>query len=121
MEISKALTQVLRHAAPRLGIHMEEDGFVSMGDLLKAPRFWSQWISEADLVDVIHYNQKSHVKDELLLSLLTVEGTPEYAAHGTYYDFYERILKRGLVAGGQQGATFRTHVHLVEYLPWEGP
>ena len=36
MEISKALTQVLRHAAPRLGIHMEEDGFVSMGDLLKA-------------------------------------------------------------------------------------
>ena len=59
MEISKALTQVLRHAAPRLGIHMEEDGFVSMGDLLKAPRFWSQWISEADLVDVIHYNQKS--------------------------------------------------------------
>ena len=119
MEISKALTQVLRHAAPRLGIHMEEDGFVSMGDLLKAPRFWSQWISEADLVD--NYNRKSHVKDELLLSLLTVEGTPEYAAHGTYYDFYERILKRGLVAGGQQGATFRTHVHLVEYLPWEGP
>ena len=60
-----------------------------------------------------------HVKDELLLSLLTVEGTPEYAAHGTYYDFYESILKRGLVAGGQQGTAFRRHVHLVEYLPWE--
>ena len=30
-EISKALTQVLRHAAPRLGIEMQEDGYVDMG------------------------------------------------------------------------------------------
>ena len=36
-EISKALTQLLRHAAPRLGIHIQEDGYVDMGDLLRAP------------------------------------------------------------------------------------
>ena len=41
-EISKALTQLIRHAAPRLGIRMQEDGYVDMGDLLRAPRFWNQ-------------------------------------------------------------------------------
>ena len=41
--------------------------------------------------------------------------------HGTYYDFYESILRRGLMAGGQQGKTTRKHVHLVEYLPHHGP
>ena len=44
-EISKALTQLLRHAAPRLGIRTQEDGYVDMGDLLRAPRFWNQWIT----------------------------------------------------------------------------
>ena len=57
-EISKALTQLLRHAAPRLGIEMEEDGFVDMGAVLQAPRFWKQWISEAEAIDVIHHNPK---------------------------------------------------------------
>ena len=104
-EISKTLTQLLRHATPRLGIRMQEDGFVDMGDLLRAPRFWNQWISEAEVIDVIPIR---HVRDELVL------------AHGTYYDFYESILRRGLMAGGQQGPSFRHHVHLVEQLPWEG-
>ena len=141
-EISKALTQLLRHAAPRLGIRMQEDGYVDMGALLRAPRFWNQWITEAEVIDVIHYNQKhrfevcfqqgryqvralqghsiSHVRDELVLTRLSIEDTPEYAAHGTYYDFYESILRRGLMAGGQQGQSFRRHVHMAEQLPWEG-
>ena len=141
-EISKALTQLLRHAAPRLGIRIREDGYVDMGDLLRAPRFWNQWITEAEVIDVIHHNQKnrfevsfqsghyqvralqghsiSHVRDDLVLTQLSIEDTPEYAAHGTYYDFYESILRHGLMAGGQQGPSFRRHVHLVEQLPWEG-
>ena len=141
-EISKALTQLLRHAAPRLGIRIQEDGYVDMGDLLRAPRFWNQWITEAEVIDVIHHNQKSrfevnfqrghyqvralqghstsHVRDDLVLTPLSIEDTPEYAAHGTYYDFYESILRHGLMAGGQQGPSFRRHVHLVEQLPWEG-
>ena len=138
-EISKALTQLLRHAAPRLGIRIQEDGYVDMGDLLRAPRFWNQWITEAEVIDVIHHNQKnrfevsfqrghyqvralqghsiSHVRDDLVLTQLSIEDTPEYAAHGTYYDFYESILRHGLMAGGQQGPSFRRHVH---QLPWEG-
>ena len=44
------------------------------------------------------------------------EGTPQYAARGTYYDFYESILKRGLVAGGQQGAASRRNT-----FPGKGP
>ena len=43
-EISKGLTQILRHAAPRLNIAMGEDGFVDMG---------------AEIIDVIHHNHKS--------------------------------------------------------------
>ena len=61
-EISKALTQLLRHAAPRLGIRIQEDGYVDMGDLLRAPRFWNQWITEAEVIDVIHHNQKKPVR-----------------------------------------------------------
>ncbi|CAE7364501.1 TRPT1, partial [Symbiodinium necroappetens] len=143
MEVSKALTQVLRHTAPRIGLQMGEDGYVLMDDLLQTPCFWNQWIREEEIVDVIHYNKKSrfqvgvrdgrylvramqghsivHVRDELLLTLLSEDEAPEYAAHGTYYDFYESILKHGLVAGGQQGAAFRRHIHMVATLPWEGP
>ena len=113
-----------------------------MGDLLRAPRFWNQWITEAEVIDVIHHNQKSrfevnfqrghyqvralqghsisHVRDDLVLTQLSIEDTPDYAAHGAYYDFYESILRHGLMAGGQQGPSFRRHVHLVEQLPWEG-
>ena len=112
-------------------------------DLLRTPRFWNQWIREEEIVDVIHYNKKSrfqvgvrdgrylaramqghstvHVRDELLLTLLTEEEAQENAAHGTYYDFYESILKHGLVAGGLQGAAFRRHIHMVATLPWKGP
>ena len=141
--MSKALTQVLRHTAPRIGLQIGEDGYVLMDDLLQTPCFWNQWIREEEFVDVIHYNKKSrfqvgvrdgrylvramqghsivHVRDELLLTLLSEDEAPEYAAHGTYYDFYESILKHGLVAGGQQGAAFRRHIHMVATLPWEGP
>ena len=62
----------------------------------------------------------SHVRDDLILTALSVDDTPEYAAHGTYYDFYESILRLRIVAGGQQGQSFRRHVHMVEELPWEG-
>ena len=104
-EISKGLTQILRHTAPRLNIAMGADGFVDMGALLRAPRFWNEWVTEEEIIDVIHYNLKSrfevrpvdgtysvralqghsisHVRDDLILTKLSVADTPEYAAHGT--------------------------------------
>ena len=61
-----------------------------------------EWITEAEVIDVIHYNQKNrfevcfqqghypvralqghsirHVRDELVLTKLSIEDTPEYAA-----------------------------------------
>ena len=138
-EISKGLTQILRHAAPRLNIAMGEDGFVDMGALLRAPRFWRQWVTEEEIIDVIHHNHKSRfevrpedgsysvralqghsIRDDLILTKLSVADTPEYAAHGTFYDFYESIARHGLMAGGLQGQSFRRHVHLVQELPWQG-
>ena len=102
-EISKGL---LRYS-PRLNITMGEDGFVDMGALLRAPRFWRQWVTEEEIIDVIHHNHKSrlevrredgtdsvralqghsisHVRDDLILTKLSVADTPEYAAHGTFY------------------------------------
>ena len=72
-----------------------------------------QWITAAEVIDVVHYNHKSrfevrfknasyqvralqghsiaHVKDELVLTHLSAQEIPEYCAHGTYYDFYESI------------------------------
>ena len=58
-DISKGLTQILRHTAPRLNIAMGADGFVDMGALLRAPRFWNEWVTEEEIIDVIHYNLKS--------------------------------------------------------------
>ncbi|CAE7217077.1 trpt1, partial [Symbiodinium sp. CCMP2456] len=106
---------VRKNGQPRLGIRIREDGYMDMGDLLRAPRFWDQWITEAEVVGVIHYNQKNrfevdfrdgryqvralqghsirHIKDDLILTRLSTEDTPVYAAHGTYYDFYESILR----------------------------
>ena len=120
---------------------MSQNGYVELGDLLEAPRLWRQWITAAEVIDVVHYNHKSrfevrfknasyqvralqghsiaHVK--LVLTQLSAQEIPEYCAHGTYYDFYESILSRGLMAGGQQGKTTRKHVRLVEYLPHDGP
>ena len=131
-EISKGLTQILRRTAPRLNI------------AIRAPRFWNEWVTEEEIIDVIHYNHKSrfevrpedgtysmralqghsisHVRDDLILTKLSVADTPAYAAHGTFYDFYESIARHGLMAGGLQGKgqSFRRHVHLVQELPWEG-
>ena len=39
----------------------------------------------------------------------------------TSMTFYESILRRGLLAGGQHGKTTRKHVHVVEYLLHDGP
>ena len=133
-EISKALTQLLRHTAPRQGISVAEDGYVELGDLLQTPRLWRQWITAAEVIDVVRNNHKCrfevrfqnasyqvrafeghsipHVKDELVLTQLSAQEIPEYCAHGTYYDFYESILRMALMAGGQQGKTTRKHVHL---------
>ena len=83
---------------------------------LRAPRFWNEWVTEEEIIDVIHYNLKSrfevrpvdgtysvralqghsisHVRDDLILTKLSVEDTPEYAAHGTFYDFYESTARR---------------------------
>ena len=132
------------HADPptrgaQIGLHIQADGYVAMGDLLQAPRIWNQWIIEAEIIDVIHYNQKNrfevsycdgaylvrarqghsieHIQNELILTRLTVDDTPEFVAHGTYYDFYQSIVRYGLMAGGRQGQSFRRHVHLVEQLP----
>ena len=86
---------------PGFGIEMQEDGYVDMADmraLLRAPRFWRQWVPEAEVLDVLHHNQKSrfevqpkdgaylvracqghsvsHVRDELLLTALSVRAKP---------------------------------------------
>ena len=70
-KISKGLTQILRHTAPRLNIAMGADGFVDMGALLRAPRFWNEWVTEEEIIDVIHYNLKSRFE------VRPVDGTCE--------------------------------------------
>ena len=77
---------------------MQEDGYVDMGALLRAPRFWRQPRDGTYLVRACQGHSVSHVRDELLLTALSVRDTPEYAAHGPCYDLYESVLRQGLVA-----------------------
>ena len=80
-------------------------------DLKTKSRFEVRFQNASYQVRALQGHSTAHVKDELVLTQLSAQEIPEYCAHGTYYDFYESILRRGLMAGGQQGKTTRKHVH----------
>ena len=57
----------------------------------------------------------------LCMSLLHLQLTPVTAVPTYEPRVAVTVTQRhGLMAGGQQGPSFRRHVHLVEQLPWEG-
>ena len=127
VQISKALTKVLRHTARELGLKVRPDGFVALGAVLasRTLRRMAPEMSEVEYVvqhsdkqrfSVAHVDGALHIRanqghsmkevnDEVLLKRL-LPGAPDLPAtvvHGTYLTHWPDILEKGLLAGGRRG------------------
>ena len=110
--LSKALSYVLRHAAPSLSLELSSDGFVSVDDLLSLnhPRFRDKQSSRQrytvdDVIRVVEDNDKKRFK----LAYKTTSDDDEYDVEDTLQSTSaERnaINKRVLCIRANQGHSF---------------
>lgn len=132
-DISKLLSWLLRHSALSQGIHITEDGFVNVCDVLKHSAFVQNRCSLDDLKRIvlndgkqrysfrtdprtnqlqIRANQGHSIKSVINpgLQLVDFKRTP-VAIHGTYYRYWENIKINGL------SRVNRVHIHFVDSSP----
>lgn len=143
VRISKALTQVLRHKAPDLGVEIRPDGYCRLRDVLAVNWLLDLECTELDVDQVVKQSDKKRfdmtmedgqqmiravqghsikvVQDEQLLRRLVLEDSdlPEKCVHGTYRRHYEKIRAGGLLAGGKNGQGFRKHIHFAPFDPFD--
>ncbi len=120
---SKKLSWLLRHGAREAGLNMDEAGWVSCDEVMRAAK-----MSQHDLLEVVKHNDKSRLQldgDRVRASQgHSFEGTPvtrealegsweryesgDFVWHGTYPKAVEGIAREGILPGT------RTHVHLAE-------
>ncbi len=139
VSLSKALTSVLRHNAPRAGLAIRTDGFCVVAEVLETDDLRLLDATLADVLRVVRYNPKQRfelleeagelliravqghsipqVRDELVLKPLSVDDhdLPEVCVHGTKGRNLASILHHGLLAGGRGGT--RNHVHFQPFEP----
>nr|XP_048313940.1 tRNA 2'-phosphotransferase 1 isoform X2 [Myodes glareolus] len=132
VQLSKALSYVLRHGALKLGLPMRTDGFVPLRSLLQLPQFHS--FSVEDVQRVVDTNGKQRfalqpgepstgpliranqghslqVPELELMPLETPQALPLMLVHGTFWRHWPSILLKGLSCQG------RAHIHLASGLP----
>ncbi|XP_041517574.1 tRNA 2'-phosphotransferase 1 isoform X1 [Microtus oregoni] len=132
VQLSKALSYVLRHGALKLGLPMRADGFVPLRSLLQLPQFHSFSIEDVQRVvdtngkqrfalqpgepstgPLIRANQghSLQVPKLELMPLETPQALPLMLVHGTFWKHWPSILLKGLSCQG------RAHIHLASGLP----
>ncbi|XP_026637335.1 tRNA 2'-phosphotransferase 1 isoform X4 [Microtus ochrogaster] len=132
VQLSKALSYVLRHGALKLGLPMRADGFVPLRSLLQLPQFHSFSIEDVQRVvdtngkqrfalqpgepstgPLIRANQghSLQVPELELMPLETPQALPLMLVHGTFWKHWPSILLKGLSCQG------RAHIHLASGLP----
>ena len=118
--ISKLLSWVLRHQPEKIGLTLDEAGWVSVADLLRACNAHGLAQSSAELQVVVATNDKARftfnadgaqIRANQGHSIPVTLGyeplaPPEYLVHGTATRFLAAIQTQGLVRG------HRHHVHL---------
>lgn len=129
IQLSKQLSWLLRHGAQKEGITIQPDGFVSVADILKHPRFGKQYSLEK-LQDIVATDAKKRytlrlnpltahqeiranqghsleaVEAEACLQRIhSVNELPDAVVHGTFYRNWESIKTEGLKR------MRRNHVH----------
>jgi len=117
---SKWLSKHLRHQPERIGIQLEEGGWVEVETLLKAAHRYSMMITREQLDEIVLKNDKQRFSfDESGLKIRANQGhsvevdlqlepqtPPDVLLHGTGKQNRDSILRDGLVKGR------RHHVHL---------
>lgn len=118
-KLSKEVSYALRHAPWEYELELDDEGWVSIEQVLVALRRDKQWesITENDLFEMINKSDKA--RHEILngkiralyghsapQKILKVMGTPNYFFHGTARHLVEQILHEGLRPMGRQ------YVHL---------
>lgn len=118
IEISKAMSWILRHGALKEGLEIGSDGFLELSILLSHKSLKNKNCSEADIQRIIQNDQKQRftlktnskglskiranqghsMKEVCKLQLKKVSDPKEIAlvVHGTYYKFWESIKSEGL-------------------------
>lgn len=120
VELSKEISYALRHAPWEYELEIDEEGWVSLEQLLDALHRSEKWsnICEADLNDLIEKSEKKRheLKDgkirafyghSIAMKILKEEKMPPNVLyHGTARRFLESINENGLLPRGRQ------YVHL---------
>ena len=141
VDISRALTRILRHRALDLKVEIGADGFCRLDDVLAVSRLKDIGCTREDVDRVVRESDKKRfevhgegpslliravqghsikiVDDDVLLRRLDVrdDDLPQRCVHGTYRRHLNSIISTGLIAGGGQRAGFRNHVHFVPFDP----
>lgn len=129
VQLSKQLSWLLRHGAQKEGITMQPDGFVSVPEILKHPRFGNSYTLEK-LQDIVAADAKQRYTlrlnpitgiqeiranqghslasveaDACLQRIHSIADLPETVVHGTFYKNWESIKTEGLKR------MRRNHVH----------
>ncbi|PRP83810.1 tRNA 2'-phosphotransferase 1-like [Planoprotostelium fungivorum] len=132
VKLSKAVSYVLRHGAEKVGLKMDEGGFVKVEDLMAIPDMKKNKFTLEELQSVVANNEKKrfHMEERdgvswiranqghslkiesLATKKITKENVTEYpiVVHGTYKKFWPSIKREGLRKMG------RNHVHFAKGL-----
>ena len=141
VEISKAMTLVLRHRATDLGLPIRSDGFLPVYEVLRTPRLMDLRCTLEEVCRVVQDSRKGRfalgevegvlmiratqghsmegIAEEQLLEPLIAGASdlPTAAVHGTRMRRWQSIKERGLLAGGMRGRPWRNHVHFADGWP----
>ena len=142
LNISKTLSNILRHKASSLGLYMRSDGYCEVSEVLKTDcleELGCTWddiqrlIDDSDkkrwevrvekdkvLIRAVQGHSRKLINDEeVFLRINPVKDTlPAVCVHGTYFKHYTGIKKAdGLLVGGGRGVHGKQHVHFVPKEP----
>lgn len=130
VELSKALSKTLRHAAVQQGIPIDANGYCLVSDLLAHSRYQKLGATEESIRHVVETNTKKRfeydstntklrarqghsIEVDVELFALTAETLPLIVVHGTNFKAWETIKIQGLKRMG------RLHIHMAAGLPGE--
>ena len=134
-ELSRALSKVLRHTAPKYGLPITKEGYIRLDMVLSfLNNHCSLNTTQSEVEKVVKNSPKDRfdmprrngvlhirannghsipgVADDLLLRRLSPvdNDVPEQIVHGTYKEYWDDIQKNGIIVGGRE-RNRRNHIH----------
>ena len=136
-QVSKALSQLLRHTAPRYSVVVAADGYADLANVMDCFAIRSLFTTEDEIREVVRTNDKGRfqmqehdrglriracqghtiatVRVEQVAQAISSDNLPPVIVHGTGAHLSESIRSKGLLAGGLSNT--RNDVHFAPGLP----